>query len=152
MAGLLSDMLFDNRYNGMSPFHIDFSESMWIMETEFKSQLMEDPNVVECFLPLLLMDTCHVWPKQQWATGLDLKRQNLTGSISPHLGNLSFLQTINLSENSVTGGIPQELGSLSRLQNLSFSSNFVGGEIPVNLSRCSNHKFYATFQSIQNTY
>ncbi|GMP79102.1 hypothetical protein CsSME_00034772 [Camellia sinensis var. sinensis] len=55
--------------------------------------------------------------------GLTLMSQGLVGSLSPHIGNLSFLKSIT--------------GRLFRLQKLAFSNNSFGGGIPNNLSRCS---------------
>jgi LRR receptor-like serine/threonine-protein kinase EFR len=76
--------------------------------------------------------------KHQRVIGLDLKDQKLVGTISPHLGNLSFLRSLNLSSNSFSGGIPSEVGHLIRLQNLNLSYNSLEGEIPVSLSHCYN--------------
>ncbi|THG11975.1 hypothetical protein TEA_007184 [Camellia sinensis var. sinensis] len=69
--------------------------------------------------------------------GLTLMFQGLVGSLSPHMGNLSFLKSIVLQNNSFHGPIPQEMGRLFRLQRLEFSNNSFGGGIPNNLSRCS---------------
>ncbi|XP_059660853.1 putative receptor-like protein kinase At3g47110 [Cornus florida] len=109
---------------------------------EFKSQITEDP------LGVLVSwnDSIHFcwWTgvtcgfKHQRVTSLDLQRQTLAGTISPHIGNLSFLQLLNLADNSFHGGIPPKLGHLFRLRSLNLSYNYLDGEIPVNLSRCSN--------------
>uniref|UniRef100_A0A0E0MGG1 non-specific serine/threonine protein kinase n=1 Tax=Oryza punctata TaxID=4537 RepID=A0A0E0MGG1_ORYPU len=52
---------------------------------------------------------------------------NLSGIISPSLGNLSFPRKLELSDNHLSGKIPQEL---SRLQRLSLYYNSLSGEIP----------------------
>ncbi|CAM0909449.1 unnamed protein product [Alopecurus aequalis] len=67
---------------------------------------------------------------------LSLHHGGLTGTLSPALGNLSFLRTLNLSFNSLHGEIPASLGSLRRLQTLDLSDNSFSGTIPVNLSSC----------------
>ncbi|KAL0354865.1 UNVERIFIED_CONTAM: putative LRR receptor-like serine/threonine-protein kinase [Sesamum radiatum] len=67
---------------------------------------------------------------------IDLDSQGLVGSLSPHLGNLSFLRSINLQNNSLHGSIPQEFGRLRRLEYVEFSNNSFDGEIPRNLSQC----------------
>ncbi|KAK2635090.1 hypothetical protein Ddye_029882 [Dipteronia dyeriana] len=67
---------------------------------------------------------------------LDLRFQSLAGSISPSIGNLSFLRSIYLQDNWLRGNIPQEISHLSRLQNLNFTNNTLQGEIPSNLSLC----------------
>ncbi|XP_058198866.1 putative receptor-like protein kinase At3g47110 isoform X2 [Rhododendron vialii] len=71
-------------------------------------------------------------------TFLNLAGKKLTGSLPPHLGNLSFLRGINLENNSFQGMIPQEFGRLTRLKSLYLSRNAFQGEIPTNLSYCSN--------------
>ncbi|XP_026432248.1 putative receptor-like protein kinase At3g47110 isoform X2 [Papaver somniferum] len=71
-------------------------------------------------------------------TMLNLTSQRLLGSISPHIGNLSFLKYLNLDNNSLTGEIPHQLGRLSRLKYLSLTHNLLEGEIPQNISSCSN--------------
>ncbi|CAL5353123.1 unnamed protein product [Camellia sinensis] len=74
--------------------------------------------------------------KHQRVIGLNLFDQKLTGTISPHIGNLSFLHSLNLGTNSY-GEIPPEVGRLIRLQHLNSTNNFLQGQIPVNLSQCS---------------
>ncbi|RWR78759.1 putative LRR receptor-like serine/threonine-protein kinase [Cinnamomum micranthum f. kanehirae] len=55
---------------------------------------------------------------------LDLSSLDLEGSISPYIGNLSFLRRIEFQENSFHGEIPRGIGSLFYLQylNLGFNS------------------------------
>ncbi|KAJ6821238.1 receptor kinase-like protein Xa21 [Iris pallida] len=67
---------------------------------------------------------------------LNLKSLNLVGTIPPHLANLTFLRTIDLSSNHFHGPIPQELSRLSRLQILNLSRNSLSGIIPSELSHC----------------
>ncbi|KAI3883317.1 hypothetical protein MKX03_000333 [Papaver bracteatum] len=71
-------------------------------------------------------------------TGIDLRSQGLVGSISPYIGNLSFLQDLLLDNNSFSGEIPQQIGRLYRLKRLSLAYNSLDGEIPGNISRCFN--------------
>lgn len=67
-----------------------------------------------------------------------LQSKAMVGVISPHIGNLSFLRTLNLMNNSFQGEIPQELGRMFRIENMYLSNNSLRGEIPVNISHCSN--------------
>ncbi|XP_038972278.1 receptor kinase-like protein Xa21 [Phoenix dactylifera] len=71
-------------------------------------------------------------------TALDLDSLNLTGQISPDIGNLTFLQRLNLSGNQLRGYIPQELGRLSNIQFLVLTDNTLEGTIPTSLANCSN--------------
>ncbi|GKG29095.1 kinase-like domain-containing protein, partial [Tanacetum coccineum] len=46
-------------------------------------------------------------------TALQLDSQGLEGSLSPHVGNLSFFRELSLANNSFQGTIPDALGRLS---------------------------------------
>ncbi|XP_022735487.1 probable LRR receptor-like serine/threonine-protein kinase At3g47570 [Durio zibethinus] len=63
-------------------------------------------------------------------TSLTLPNMNFTGTIPPHLGNLSFLLYLNLSRNNFYGNLPQELGQLHRLRLIHLSFNGLNGVIP----------------------
>ncbi|XP_071720259.1 uncharacterized protein [Rutidosis leptorrhynchoides] len=69
---------------------------------------------------------------------LNLRSGGFSGSISPAVGNLSFLRVLVLFNNSFTGKVPQEVGKLSRLRTLGVSTNLLSGEIPSNISQCLN--------------
>ncbi|KAL7611614.1 hypothetical protein Lser_V15G08912 [Lactuca serriola] len=73
-------------------------------------------------------------------TALRLSSKGLEGSLSPHVGNLSFLRFFSLDNNTFQGTIPHELGRLSRLRVLDLSNNEFSGAIPTNLSGCSSMK------------
>ncbi|CAK9184276.1 unnamed protein product [Ilex paraguariensis] len=108
---------------------------------EFKSKISDDPFGVlatwnESF-PFCQWVGVACGLKHQRVVSLLLYSQKLIGTISPHIGNLSFPQSFNLGDNSFHGKIPPELGRLIRLRQLNLSSNLLQGEIPPNLSRCS---------------
>ncbi|KAL8218465.1 hypothetical protein R6Q57_021838 [Mikania cordata] len=71
-------------------------------------------------------------------TRVVLEKQGLEGSLSPHIGNLSFLRGLYFSINNFQGEIPHEVGHLSRLRVLALDTNKLNGSIPANISRCSN--------------
>ncbi|KAL6130510.1 hypothetical protein ACLB2K_068889 [Fragaria x ananassa] len=74
--------------------------------------------------------------RHQRVTRLDLQSLQLSGSISPHVGNLSFLGVLYLLNNSFSHEIPPEIGRLRRLQDLQLQNNSISGEISSNLSSC----------------
>ncbi|GJM86712.1 hypothetical protein PR202_ga02597 [Eleusine coracana subsp. coracana] len=63
-------------------------------------------------------------------TGLEAPSQNLSGLLSPSIGNLTNLETILLQNNNINGLIPEEIGKLTKLKTLDLSSNHFSGEIP----------------------
>ena len=79
--------------------------------------------------------------RHQRVTALDLPGYNLGGSLSPYIGNLSFLRSIELQNNTFYGEIPREVGNLFQLQELRLNNNTLEGQIPPNLSKCSNLRF-----------
>ncbi|XP_031122475.1 putative receptor-like protein kinase At3g47110 [Ipomoea triloba] len=61
----------------------------------------------------------------------------LVGTISPHIGNLTFLRVLDLYSNKLYGEIPGEIGGLFRLRSLDLSVNALTGEVAkLNLSSC----------------
>ena len=70
-------------------------------------------------------------------TGLNLFSYGIVGSLSPHIGNLTFLRTIILQNNSFHGKVPSEISGLFRLQVLVLSNNSFEGKVPTNITYCS---------------
>ncbi|KAJ4901287.1 Leucine-rich repeat protein kinase family protein [Raphanus sativus] len=64
-------------------------------------------------------------------TGVNLGRQELTGTISPSFGQLTSLQAIDLSNNRLTGSIPEVLTDLPRLNTLDVSNNNISCLVPM---------------------
>ncbi|PRQ56836.1 putative protein kinase RLK-Pelle-LRR-XII-1 family [Rosa chinensis] len=69
---------------------------------------------------------------------LDLNSLELAGTISPQVGNLSFLQNLVLYNNSFTHEIPPEIGHLRRLRELRLDNNSLTGPIPSTIYSCFN--------------
>lgn len=61
---------------------------------------------------------------------LNISNMGLTGTIPPHIGNLSFLLGLTLTNNHFHGSLPPELGRLRRLRALRFTNNDFSGDIP----------------------
>ncbi|CAL4987287.1 unnamed protein product [Urochloa decumbens] len=80
--------------------------------------------------------TCSLRHKGR-VSSLNLSSAGLVGTISPSIGNLTFLKFLNLSFNELQGEIPSTIGHLSRLQYLNFRRNSLHGGISDVLRNCS---------------
>ncbi|XP_031121589.1 putative receptor-like protein kinase At3g47110 [Ipomoea triloba] len=109
---------------------------------DFKHHISYDPHGV---LVNSWNDSVHHcdWPgvrcgrRHRRVVALELPGKGLVGTISPHIGNLTFLGGFDLSANGIHGGIPSEIGRLFRLRYLNLSINALTGELAaVNLSSC----------------
>ncbi|KAJ4882723.1 Protein NSP-INTERACTING KINASE 1 [Raphanus sativus] len=76
------------------------------------------------------MVTCS---SENFVIGLGTPSQNLSGTLSPSITNLTNLRIVLLQNNNITGKIPFEIGRLTRLETLDLSDNFFRGEIPLSL-------------------
>ena len=65
---------------------------------------------------------------------------NLTGEIPSEIGNLTNLNSLDLSSNQLTGEIPPEIGNLINLLNtLELQDNQLTGEIPSEICNLNVH-------------
>ncbi|CAL5373621.1 unnamed protein product [Camellia sinensis] len=125
--------------------HVVGNEMDWLALLAFKAEITGDPFGA----PNSWNESIHLcqWAgitcgrRHQRVTKLKLDHRKLTGSISPHIGNLSFLRVLSLRNNSFTHQIPPEVGHLRRLQLLTLLNNSIAGEIPANIFACSNLVF-----------
>lgn len=62
-------------------------------------------------------------------TAIRLRGSDLGGTISPHLGNLTHLQDLDLSQNNLVGGIPVSLGRCIELRTMNLSVNQLSGSL-----------------------
>ncbi|KAI3519833.1 hypothetical protein L1887_09049 [Cichorium endivia] len=106
-----------------------------------KSKITHDPHGVmkswNDSLPFCGWQGVTCGRRHQRVTSLNLQDMGLVGTLSPYLGNLSFLGYIILDNNQLHGSIPPEIGRLFRLQVLSLPNNSFTDEIPANISSCS---------------
>ncbi|XP_035540204.1 putative receptor-like protein kinase At3g47110 [Juglans regia] len=118
------------------------NESDRLALLKFKESITNDPrNILSSWNASSALHFCK-WQgvscgsKHQRVTALQLQGYSLRGSISPYVGNLSFLSSVNLRENFLGGEIPAEVTRLFRLKDLYLSNNSFTGEIPRNLTNC----------------
>jgi gliding motility-associated-like protein len=69
---------------------------------------------------------------------IDLRTNNLTGTLPSSIGNLTGLQSLQLDANSIGGNIPASMGNLVNLQYLSIIINPLTGSIPSSLGNMSS--------------
>ncbi|ESQ40651.1 hypothetical protein EUTSA_v10012600mg [Eutrema salsugineum] len=72
---------------------------------------------------------------------LNLSNLNLGGEISPALGDLRNLQSIDLQGNKLGGQIPDEIGNCASLAYVDLSTNFLFGDIPFSISKLKQLEF-----------
>ncbi|XP_062116087.1 leucine-rich repeat receptor-like serine/threonine/tyrosine-protein kinase SOBIR1 [Humulus lupulus] len=67
-------------------------------------------------------------------TRLIFKSQQLTGTLSPAIGELSELRELSLSGNKIVDQIPSRIVDCRKLEILNLGNNKLSGEVPSNLS------------------
>jgi gliding motility-associated-like protein len=69
---------------------------------------------------------------------IDLRTNNLSGTLPPSIGNLAGLQSLQLDQNSISGNIPTSMGNLTSLQYLSVMQNQLTGTLPSSLGNMTS--------------
>ncbi|KMZ56040.1 Receptor-like protein kinase 3 [Zostera marina] len=80
--------------------------------------------------------TCH--HKTLSVVSLDLTNFNVSGVLSPQVGNLSFLLYLSVADNQLSGIIPSEISGIANLRYLNLSNNVFNGSFPSSLRRLKN--------------
>ncbi|XP_061954286.1 probable LRR receptor-like serine/threonine-protein kinase At1g06840 isoform X2 [Populus nigra] len=71
---------------------------------------------------------------------LDFMWNELDGNIPKEIGNISSLQLLLLNGNKLSGFLPDELGYLSKLDRLQVDMNYISGPIPTSFANLSKVK------------
>ena len=107
----------------------------------FKSKIKHDPNNVlgsnwmetESFCSWVGVSYSR---RRQQATALIFTNMGLQGTISPCVGNLSFLNTLDLRNNNFYGHLIPEIFCFHRLRELILEYNLLEGVIPASVYHC----------------
>ncbi|KAG6729637.1 hypothetical protein I3842_01G039300 [Carya illinoinensis] len=108
----------------------------------FKSRISSSPNETLLATNWSTSNSICNWigvscsRRRQRVTALYLSYMGLQGTISPQIGNLSFLVSLHLSNNSFFGFIPHEISRLHRLRILILAFNQLEGSIPPSIHSC----------------
>ena len=74
-------------------------------------------------------------------TEVEIRWNNLVGTIPPEIGNLTAVTYLSLIQNNLSGPIPNENGNLINLTKLALTSNQLSNSIPPEIGNLSNLKF-----------
>ena len=75
---------------------------------------------------------------------VDLRSNQLSGSIPTTFGSLTSLQYLYLDSNQLSGSIPTTLGNLASLQGIMLMSNQLSGNIPTTLGSLTHLRYLNT--------
>ncbi|KAL1533743.1 non-specific serine/threonine protein kinase [Salvia divinorum] len=101
----------------------------------FRNSITSDPNAILSTNWSQNTSVCN-WIgvscslKHGRVSSLNLSRYSLAGTVTPHLGNLTFLRYLDISFNNFTGILPFEFAKLRRLKVMNVGVNSFTGEIP----------------------
>ncbi|GJN19332.1 hypothetical protein PR202_gb06599 [Eleusine coracana subsp. coracana] len=112
----------------------------------FKSRISSDPSQALATWGNLSLPICR-WRgvacglrgrRRGRVVALDLAELNILGTITPSLGNLTYLRRLDLSSNRFHDILPPQLGNLRDLKILYLHYNSINGQIPLSLSNSSH--------------
>ncbi|XP_057476390.1 putative receptor-like protein kinase At3g47110 isoform X1 [Actinidia eriantha] len=104
----------------------------------FKAHITYDPNNILAHNWTTATSICQ-WigvsctARHHRVTALNLPNMGFSGTIPPHIGNLSFLAHVNISSNNFYGHIPTEFAHLRRLKVAKFNDNLFSGSLPLRI-------------------
>ncbi|KMT14066.1 hypothetical protein BVRB_4g078930 [Beta vulgaris subsp. vulgaris] len=82
--------------------------------------------------------------KLKFLNSLELQDNNLSGELPDYLGSLVNLKTLDISHNKFTGSIPSTWAQLSDLKHLDLSENDLSGKIPLPFFSARTFNFSGT--------
>ncbi|GMN38896.1 hypothetical protein TIFTF001_008118 [Ficus carica] len=95
-------------------------------------------ELVTFFFFIAFFFSCHFTAAMLSPKGVNFEgapSQNLSGTLSPSIGNLTFLQSVLLQNNNISGSIPSEIVRLQKLDTIDLSNNNFTGQFPIDLFR-----------------
>ncbi|XXG83997.1 hypothetical protein AAC387_Pa10g1620 [Persea americana] len=137
-VGLLVLALLESSIATLSPAGINY-EVVALMNIKYS---LHDPYNVLDNWDINSVDPCG-WRMVTCSTDghvsvLGLPSQNLSGTLSVAIGNLTNLESVLLQNNAIMGPIPEGIGRLDKLQTLDLSNNQFTGIVPSSLGKLKN--------------
>ncbi|KAL0422548.1 UNVERIFIED_CONTAM: Leucine-rich repeat protein 2 [Sesamum latifolium] len=109
-----------------------------------RTRLSDPTNVLQSWDPTLV-NPCtwfHVTcDSNNRVVRLDLGNSNISGTLGPELGELKYLQYLELYRNNIGGKIPKELGNLEKLVSMDLYGNKFRGKIPKSFANLKSLRF-----------
>ncbi|MCL7754042.1 T9SS type A sorting domain-containing protein, partial [Polaribacter sp. Z022] len=102
----------------------------WTSNTNWESGLAKVENNIPYNVTKWHGVTTKIVDGGKHITQINLGNNNLKGTVSSSLGNLSKLESLYLSSNDLTGVLPSELSNLSSLIRGYFQDNSLSGDVP----------------------
>lgn len=92
---------------------------------------------------IFFVSPCYSWPKVTCRNGrvvaLSLSSCGFTGTLSPSITKLKFLENLELQDNNLNGPLPDYLGNIMSLKNLNLARNAFTGSIPKTWDQFGTH-------------
>ncbi|KAL0559755.1 hypothetical protein IC582_000122 [Cucumis melo] len=109
-----------------------------------RRRLSDPTNVLQSWDPTLV-NPCtwfHVTcDSDNHVIRLDLGNSNISGTLGPEIGDLQYLQYLELYRNGLSGKIPTELGNLKNLVSMDLYENKFEGKIPKSFAKLESLRF-----------
>lgn len=109
-----------------------------------RRRLSDPTNVLQSWDPTLV-NPCtwfHVTcDSDNHVIRLDLGNSNISGTLGPEIGDLQYLQYLELYRNGLSGKLPTELGNLKNLVSMDLYENKFEGKIPKSFAKLESLRF-----------
>jgi hypothetical protein len=137
------------QYDALEKFYNSAGGPYWIFDFDFTKWTFPSSLSAPCTIPWEGINC--TWSSKAHTeclvVSIELEYMNMSGTLSPYLGNLTSLQMLVLPNNTLSGQLPNELGLLTNLQYLYLPTNRLTGTIPTSLGRLAPLFYFAIYQN-----
>jgi Leucine-rich repeat (LRR) protein len=137
------------QYDALEEFYNSAGGPYWIFDFDLTKWTFPSSLSAPCTIPWEGINC--TWSSKAHTeclvVSIELEYMNMSGTLSPYLGNLTSLQMLVLPNNTLSGQLPNELGLLTNLQYLYLPTNRLTGTIPTSLGRLAPLFYFAIYQN-----